>query len=268
MQFNNQDVKVGADPEVLLVKGGAFVSAHNLIQGSKNEPYPVQDGAIQVDGMALEFNINPANTLAEFTHNIESVYKQLREQVPPDFEFSDQCTAHFDINYFEQRSMDETVMGCEVDFNAYSQEANKKPDEALPIRTAGGHIHIGWREAGFMNEEHIENCENVTKMCDMFLGLPSLFFDTDTERREMYGAAGCYRPKLYGVEYRTLSNAWINSKELTMFVYNNIELMMSREDEWDQILKDSDTAQAAINASDLNTAQELMKKFNIPMFGG
>jgi hypothetical protein len=35
----------------------------------------------------------------------------------------------------------------------------------------------------------------------------------------MYGAAGAFRPKPYGVEYRVLSNAWLQSEELMAWVY-------------------------------------------------
>lgn len=267
MQFRNQEVTIGADPEVLITKDGSFVSAHGLVKGSKNRPSAVEDGAVQVDGMALEFNINPAKTLAEFTHNIQSVYEQLRAQVPDTFTFSDQCTAHFDLNYFKDRLPEEVEMGCDADYNAYTGEANIKPDGELPIRTAGGHVHIGWREFGFFDQEHQANCVMVTKMCDLFLGLPSVLFDKDKERRSMYGAAGCFRPKAYGVEYRTLSNAWINSKELMEFIYKNVELMMSRENEWPELLKFTEDAQDVINASEEKTAKYILKQLNIPEFG-
>lgn len=48
---------------------------------------------------------------------------------------------------------------------------------------------------------------------DLHLGVPSLVLDKDTERRKLYGKAGAFRPKPYGVEYRTLSNFWIWSEE-------------------------------------------------------
>ena len=35
----------------------------------------------------------------------------------------------------------------------------------------------------------------------------------------MYGAAGAFRPKPYGVEYRVLSNAWLLTEDRMRFVY-------------------------------------------------
>jgi hypothetical protein len=47
-------------------------------------------------------------------------------------------------------------------------------------------------------------------MLDLRLAVPSLIWDKDKKRRLLYGKAGCFRPKPYGMEYRTLSNAWLN----------------------------------------------------------
>ena len=68
-------ILVGADPE-LFVKNpnsGEFISAHGMVPGTKYDPYKVDKGAIQVDGMALEFNIDPARTVDEFVRNITEV---------------------------------------------------------------------------------------------------------------------------------------------------------------------------------------------------
>src|SRR3546814_9474953 len=37
----------------------------------------------------------------------------------------------------------------------------------------------------------------------------------------MYGAAGAFRTKPYGVEYRVLSNAWLKDSKLMSWVYKN-----------------------------------------------
>ncbi len=44
------------------------VTASGLVipDTAKEKPFPVTNGAVQVDGMALEYNIDPASTVEEF----------------------------------------------------------------------------------------------------------------------------------------------------------------------------------------------------------
>ena len=48
----------------------------------------------------------------------------------------------------------------------------------------------------------------------------SRYWDFDKQRVVSYGRPGGCRIKTYGVEYRTLSNAWLNDPELVKFVYS------------------------------------------------
>ncbi len=47
---------------------------------------------------------------------------------------------------------------------------------------------------------------------DLFIGITSLFLDDDNLRRSMYGKAGCFRNKSFGVEYRVVRNFWITTE--------------------------------------------------------
>jgi hypothetical protein len=76
------DLLIGADPEVFVSQAGKFMSAYGLIPGTKQEPHAVDNGAVQVDGMALEFNIDPSASSEAFVYNIKSVLAQLRQMVP------------------------------------------------------------------------------------------------------------------------------------------------------------------------------------------
>ena len=215
------NILIGADPELFVKKDGVVVSGHDLIQGTKADPFPVQDGAVQVDGMALEFNIDPAPSVEDFTFNITSVMTQLQDMVP-DHELLLDSVAHFDEAYLEGVPKSAKVLGCDPDFNAYTERENKSPDASRTMRTAAGHIHIGWTEGEHAHDDHhFSKCIDIVKQLDIYLGIPSLLYDEGDERREMYGKAGAFRPKSYGVEYRVLSNKWLQSKELMEQVYNN-----------------------------------------------
>lgn len=214
------DILIGTDPEVFVKKAGKLVSAFNLIVGDKAAPQPVQDGAVQVDGMALEFNTNPASTAEEFGHNVQSVLAQLAAMVP-EHEIVIEPVAHFGAEYIAEQPAIARELGCDPDFNAWSGDENKKPEAETPFRTAAGHVHVGYSDGLDIDDEYnLGIMRRVARQLDFYLGLPSLLFDSDVERRSMYGQAGAFRPKPYGLEYRTLSNAWLKSDEAIAWVFN------------------------------------------------
>lgn len=213
------DITIGADPELFVTKDGKFRSAHNLIPGTKENPHVVKDGAVQVDGMALEFNIDPVSTEDDFVLKVNSVMGQMKEMVPG-YEFAIVPSCRFNGNHFNNQPEEAKELGCTPDFNAYTLLANPSPDNKTTTRTASGHIHIGFcKDADVTSDEHMVRCATLVKQLDVYLGLPSVIFDPDKRRRAMYGAAGAFRPKPYGVEYRVLSNAWLLSEARMRFVY-------------------------------------------------
>lgn len=219
--MNLDKILVGADPEFFVQQNGKFVSAHGLVKGTKEEPTKVERGAVQVDGHALEFNINPAKDEEEFLLNINTVLATLK-MMTPDYEHVITPVADFDPAYLASMPEEANELGCDPDYNGWTEMVNEKPNADLPMRTASGHIHIGIVEdVDYKGIQHFMMSAAMAKQLDFYLGLPSLFFDSDTRRREMYGKAGAFRPKPYGMEYRTLSNAWLKSEELIRWAYKN-----------------------------------------------
>jgi hypothetical protein len=206
-------IRLGADPEVFVVHNGKPVSAHDMIPGTKDEPHPVDNGAVQVDGMALEFNIDPADTRDEFVRNVSSVMRSLDAMIPENHELLIEAVATFPKKYIDDQPEKAKELGCEPDYNAYTKRQNPRPNAAVNFRTAAGHIHIGWGE-GFdtADPKHFDICCHVVKELDWFLAMPARMIEKGTaatKRRKLYGAPGAFRPKSYGVEYRVLSNFWL-----------------------------------------------------------
>lgn len=222
MKINGYDFKIGADPEFFVKKFGKLQSAHGLIPGTKERPFKVNKGAVQVDGMALEFNIDPAENYEQFEDNMSSVLTSITAMIPG-YEVFVEPVADFGLEYISKQPKEASELGCSPDFNAYTKMANPRPDAQTPFRTASGHVHIGWTKepVDIDNEGHLEACRALTKALDVFLGIPSMVFDTDDRRRSLYGAAGAFRPKPYGMEYRVLSNKWITNPVLRKLVYHN-----------------------------------------------
>lgn len=215
-------ILIGCDPELFVrnPNSKSYVSAHNMIEGTKDHPHVVPNGMVQVDGTALEFGIDPASTEDQFIKRIASVTGQLRSMIDPGYEIVSHPTAHFDPAYFDTLPRYAKELGCTPDFDAWTGDQNKRPKGDRPFRTGAGHIHIGWTQDEDVHSfNHFELCRAVARQMDYYLGVPSLDWDKDAERRELYGKAGAFRPKPYGVEYRTLSNAWLNSEILQRWVY-------------------------------------------------
>lgn len=228
------NILIGCDPEVFVKQGEIYKSAHGLIRGDKKNPQRVNKGAVQVDGMALEFNIDPAASEDEFVLNVNTVFDQLKLMVPT-YEIAITPTADFDPEYMDAQPEEAKELGCDPDYNAYTGFENPKPNGKRPFRTASGHVHIGWTSGqDIQDPQHIADAHMVGRQMDYFLGLGSMLFDNDQKRRSMYGKAGCVRIKPYGVEYRTLSNAWLKSPELMRWVFRNaklgVEKLMAGED--------------------------------------
>jgi hypothetical protein len=224
------ELLIGADPEIWIkdLSTKKIISADGLFPGTKENPYKVTHGAIQVDGMAAEFNINPASTQQEFVRNILSVMKDLRDEIAvrnPDleFEFVFSPVVEFGEEYIQAQPEHAKLLGCTPDFDAYQNGApNPTPDADMPFRTASGHIHLGWG-AGIDIEdpEHIEACCMMSQRLDIDLGLDAAYLEgkVGKKRRDLYGKAGAFRPKSYGVEYRTMSNMWLKNTSMMAAVF-------------------------------------------------
>lgn len=221
-----QGFLTGADPELFVLDAtGKPVSAAGLIPGTKESPFKVKGGAVQVDGMAAEFNIDPAATFEEFNTNILGVMKQLKAFLPAGFSLSAVPCVVFDEDVWEAAPPEAKELGCTPDFNAWTGTVNTPPNcpENPRLRTASGHLHIGWTDGADLSDlQHILNCQDLVKQLDWYLGVWSLRVDTDPTRRLLYGKAGACRYKPYGVEYRVLSNFWLTSRDRRLAVWNRL----------------------------------------------
>lgn len=220
-------VLIGTDPEVFLKdKEGRFVSGHDLIPGTKRDPFVVPLGAIQRDGVALEFNTDPAATKEEFVGNISVVMDFLEQEykkVNPDLSIVIEPTATFDRKYFMSLPEEARELGCEPDYSAYTGKPNEKPSTTKPFRTGSGHVHVGWGKFSPHSDEHFEVCMGMVRQLDSLLFLSSLLWDDDKTRRELYGKIGAFRPKAYGVEYRPMSNRWLSKVSIQEFVFEAVK---------------------------------------------
>lgn len=219
---------VGSDPEFFLRDlDGELISAVGLLGGNKKQPRKVSNGSIQEDGVAAEFNSKPAFSLEEFITNHNLILDDLQDILDKKDLVLDRYNSTAIFNEDQLDCDQARQSGCDIDYNAWKVTDN--PPVSLlntSLRAVGGHLHIAFDKAG--GERNIQTRCDFVKVLDYQLGVPSILLDSGSTRRKLYGKAGSHRPKFVrsdgfnGVEYRVLSNFWLNNDDLMEFVYSKI----------------------------------------------
>lgn len=248
---------IGADPEFFIKKRRHIISAHPYPFGTKARPKETQHGCIQIDGIALECNVTPSKTASEFVTNVRGVLADLTAELQmyePGAEVVAKPSIFMGHTRLAALPLYASELGCRPDYNAWTGQKNPSPDARSPIRTASGHIHVGWTSGkGIRDKDHFDECVRVAQQLDYYIGLPSLLWDKDTRRRTLYGRAGSFRPKPYGMEYRALSNAWVRTDRLVEWVFTATHTAVTQLFDGTFLPKQfGDLAQTYINANDTN----------------
>lgn len=261
MTFDN--LRFGADPELFLQHpGGAYVSSIGRIGGTKDAPHPIdaEGSAVQEDGVAVEFNVAPAQTADEFIRSISKPLSYLSARAKEmGLQLSVVPSAIFpDAELLDPRAQ---TFGCDPDFNAWTGKMNphpKLPKKLANMRTCGGHIHLSWT-----NPQQFERVQ-LARAMDLFVGIPATAYDDDSRRRVLYGKAGAYRPKDYGLEYRVCSNFWIQNEEGIRFVHKQTLRAVDFLRHGNLLAnKHYPLVTRALNKMDVNAARELEDQFHI-----
>lgn len=216
MSSNPYGFTIGHDGEVFL-KGsnGNYVSAIGKIGGSKKDPLPIphlpKGYALQEDNVAVEFNIPPAISSADFVSSISAALGEIKRRAF-DMKLSVAINASAEFPMEELGCPEAWMMGCDPDYDAWSGKMNPPPEVGhSTLRSCGGHVHIG----------NIRDMPPflLARACDVFLGVPLSIYDMDVRRQKLYGRPGAFRATPYGMEYRTLSNFWLASPQLISYVF-------------------------------------------------
>ncbi len=254
---------IGADVEFFLQEKatGKIVSAEGHIRGTKEEPFnfdPISKYfSTSLDNVLAEVTIPPVTCKADFWANINKSRRYVDQNIPKGL-----CTvalpaANLDPHWLMTEQA--IKFGCEPDFNAYTGYENNKPEcEDPTLRSCGGHIHIGYE-----NSNHELN-RRIIRALDLYVGVPSVLQEPDNKRKELYGKAGAFRHKDYGVEYRTISNYYLVSKKLTYWAFDAVQNALdfiNSGKELEQYL--GGVIQNTINNNNKTTAAEIVRDFKL-----
>lgn len=257
---------IGCDPELFLVNAaGDLVSAIDRVGGSKEFPRPIEGAeegfCVQEDNVAVEFNIPPAGSEEEFTTRVQTALNLLRKELGDGqgLAFSSESAVFFPVLELGHPKAQE--FGCDPDFDAWNNgKVNPRPKAEDPtLRSAGGHIHVGYK---FKNRKEVER---FIRLMDVFVGVPCTLIDNGELRKSLYGKRGAFRYKPYGCEYRTPSNFWVLKEETTRWVYRQVEQALKAFENGMKVEEDDHQIADAINNNNKTAAAFLVNKYQVAL---
>lgn len=251
---------VGTDAEFFLFKDGEVVASQNVIPGVKGEPYHLPGGGtVHRDNVMGELGMVPAEDEDSFVEHIQSAVSDIESIIKPQglelgwlpsIQMPAEQLLHWEAGVF----------GCDEDYDCWKLDFTPPPDVDVAgnLRSSGGHVHIGF-DVKNNNQRY-----QVAKACDISLGLGSVIYDKDTLRRKLYGKSGRFRPKAYGIEYRTLSNVWLRDEDMMRWVFRGAIKALELADQV-ELLSEAEvlSIKNIIDTGDSNKAVEYIKKYNM-----
>jgi hypothetical protein len=218
------NLTIGCDPELQIIglkgiKGGNCSPAWELTKGTKSKPELVLETtvkglAVQADGVALEFNIAPHKldsilSCGDFVDTIQLSIISLRNKYGRSLGYEPTCSNYTPEDLKHPLAL---AYGCDPDFDAYSNIPTAPriiAESAInpKVKFFGGHVHVGY---------DLTLCPPniMAQLMDLFW-YGSMQHEHQGLRRAAYGRAGIFRPKPYGVEYRTPSAQWTSDDRAT-----------------------------------------------------
>jgi hypothetical protein len=212
------EISIGADPEVFAIGMHTLAPTPvcGLLGGTKKKPQKFPDNMIAYyleDNVAAELNIAPGHNAGSFKTHMTSAMISLEKRLKEIgmTVLRSKCCVLFPKTSLTHPGARE--FGCDPDYDGYLDgKVVPKIDRQELVasdalgegewRFAGGHVHLGYKAPDVPH--YI-----AANFADLFLGLPSIGEDVQGIRRKYYGTASRYRPKPYGIEYRSLSNYWL-----------------------------------------------------------
>jgi Phage phiEco32-like COOH.NH2 ligase-type 2 len=214
-----KNISLGADPEIFLAdeSTGTIVPVCGWLGGTKEKHHALRGCEVHEDGCAAELTFPP---VMNDPGMMVSHGQQYMSRV---VEYATKKKGRYLVMWtnpvakFTQAELNAigplaNTFGCSPEFAAYDQgqavpivnaEALREGEHAY--RFAGGHIHIGYREACPELPPYV-----AAMLCDATIGLSLVAHgEKQGKRRQLYGQPGRFRPTPYGLEYRVPSNTWL-----------------------------------------------------------
>ena len=274
-------IDMGCDPEFFLKEDNVICGSQDLLN---DNGITCTRGKVIRDGVQAELNPNPSFCREILCSNIKECFLRLDLEMKQNNKNMNICIEQTIIvpkEKFDKLDDKSKEFGCAISHNLYNKNTKITTNPKINrTRSAGGHIHLSCKSGGALKS--IQNAERMVPLLDLLVGNTCVLIDKDVSnkiRRKVYGKAGEYRLPKYGIEYRTLSNFWLNAYPLMSFVFGlarfavQIELDSSpQKDYTKEILSrvDMKDVERAINENDFDLAYSNFNKIKdlIIRYGG
>lgn len=274
-QLHQSPIYLGTDPELFFEQDGEIIGAEKVLpEGGISGASGV--GKVIIDGIQAELNPAPSHCREVLATNIARCLfslKAVADQKKVKLSFKQ--TVQISQKEMDSLSDKSKQFGCSKSENAHQKDLTTgvKDGATYFYRSAGGHIHIGMPRTTDMYSETYKafkkEPERLVQMLDIIVGNFCVLIDRDEGnklRRQTYGRAGEFRLPPHGLEYRTLSNFWLQNYTLMSLVFSLARLAVSivcnsKDTEIDyeqEILKATDMQDVikAINDNDFDLARK------------
>lgn len=277
LQFNlGHSFFIGSDPEIFVENSkGELFPAFEFLPPLKTPAKTTHGLPVYWDGFQAEFQTTAQGCLegqlGSVHAGLQAVLNAARVK-DKGAKLSSKTLVDIPPKLMEASKDEHVNFGCMPSLNVYGLKGQQIPPREIPFRPAGGHIHFGIGKQDPVKDK--VRIDNIVKALDAVLGVAcvSMFQGYDKpERRQLYGLPGEYRLPPHGLEYRTLSNAWLIhptianlvidlSRKVVMFGWKEFNKF------WDST--EDETIKCIINC-DVNKAQEILtrnKKLFLKMY--
>jgi len=289
-QLKFVQMSLGCDPEFFFKRNGKVCGAEKVLpeNGLVSKDSYDTSGKFIIDGVQAELNPEPNTCRANLGNEIGRCFRTLMNKIKEDPSLSVDFSQMATLTKKELNSLSEKAktFGCAPSHNTYTKkESSIKLDGTKALsRAAGGHIHIGKFNNKYDTSKiytdvnwALETPERMVPLLDILVGNTCVLVDKSPDgikRRKHYGRAGDYRTPKHGLEYRTLSNFWLQAyplMSLVMGLTRTAVLILANSRDNDAIEK-SIVSQVkplhikkAINNCDFDLAYKNFKKIEDPL---
>lgn len=254
-------MSLGCDPEFFFKVNKRIVGAEHFIPKEGIQGRNI-DSKFIIDGVQAELNPRPNSCRANLANEIAGCFRVLQVELDKSGSKVEVCfdqTVEISKEELDKLDKKNQMFGCDPSLST-NKGAGVKLAKVDPLkhlgRSAGGHIHIGHGQRAGLKKVILEHPDKLVEMLDIICGNTCVLVDRDegnAKRRELYGAAGEYRLPEHGLEYRVLSNFWLQSAQMMSFSFGLVRLscQLMSDDKHEMYYK---AFTKAVNMKDIRTA--------------